>query len=173
MTQQDIVTQTGYFLWNNSISIIFVVLVFISLTILIAVNGIKFEKPETKVVKEIVVEKYKNPPNLKDLNNDVGHSMANNKTCNKLKNKAGCTSLGSCVWAIVKDKNDVIKTCVEAQALGSGSTAAKGSDGPSDICHCSKNGKLLPWEEYYYLDGDSIKKKKGKPCTAEGDKCSP
>ena len=148
-------------------------LVFISLIFVIARSGIKFEKPKTKVVKEIVVEKYKNPPNLKDLNNDVGHSMANNKTCNKLKNKAGCTSLGSCVWAIVKDKNDVIKTCVEAQALGSGSTAAKGSDGPSDICHCSKNGKLLPWEEYYYLDGDSIKKKKGKPCTAEGDKCSP
>ena len=167
------VTQTGIFLWENSNAIIFVVLIFISLTFVVARSGITFEKPKTKVEKVIVVEKYKNPPSLKELNNDVGNSMSNNKTCNKLKDKSSCTSLGSCVWAIAKDKNDVIKTCIEAQSLGSGSTSARGSDGPSDICHCSKNGKLLPWEEYYYLDGDSIKKKKGKPCTAQGDKCAP
>ena len=59
-----------------------------------------------------------------------------------------------------------------AQALGTGSKAAKGSDGPSDMCYCSKDGKLIPWEEYYYLDGSTIQKKDPKPCTAKGDKCT-
>ena len=168
------VTQLGYFLWENVWSILFVVLIFISLTTYIIVNNIEFKKQKTKVKKVIVVEKYVNPPpNSKQLNTEVVNASSNNSTCGKLQNKEGCTSLGSCVWAIAKNKKDVIKKCVAAQSLGAGSSAANGSDGPTDICHCSKNGKLIPWEEYYYLDGNSIKKKPGKPCTAEGDKCTP
>ena len=59
-----------------------------------------------------------------------------------------------------------------AQSLGSGSQEAAGSDGPSDLCFCSKNGKLLPWEEYYYLDGGDIKSKKGRVCSAKGQNCT-
>ena len=93
------------------------------------------------------------PPSAKSLNQSVNNMSNNNGTCGKLKDKSGCTSLGSCVWAVATDKKTKINKCVAAVQLGSGSKAATGSDGPSDICYCSKDGKLIPWEEYYYLDG--------------------
>lgn len=168
------VTQTGMFLWYNKWSILFVVVIFTLLMIYLTMHNIKFKEQKTKVVKEFVIEKMTNsPPSAKSLNEDVNNMSNNNGTCGKLKDKAGCTSLGSCVWAVTTDKKTKINKCVAAVQLGSGSKAATGSDGPSDICYCSKDGKLIPWEEYYYLDGGNIERKKGKACTAKGDKCTP
>ena len=140
-------------------------------------HNIKFKDQKTKVVKEFVIEKMENqagsPPSASSLNQEVDNMSNNNSTCDKLKDKSGCTSLGSCVWATTMDKKTKINKCVAAVQLGSGSKAAKGSNGPSDICYCAKDGKLIPWEEYYYLDGGTIKKKDAKPCLAKGDKCKP
>ena len=158
MTQQDIITQTGYFLWKNKLYILLVMLVFGGLSIYIAINNIKFEKKKMKVERVLVVEKMTTtPPSLEELNATIQNQISNNGTCKTLTNKSGCTSLGGCVWVTT---NNNIKKCVAAQGLGSGSTEPSGSDGPSDMCYCSQDGKLVPWEEYYYLDGDSIKKKK-------------
>ncbi len=171
------VTQTGMFLWYNKWSILFVVVIFTLLMIYLTMHNIKFKEQKTKVVKEFVIEKMENqtmsPPDASSLNQEVENVSNNNSTCSNLKDKSGCTSLGSCVWASTTDKKTKINKCVAAVQLGSGSKAAKGSDGPSDICYCSKDGKLIPWEEYYYLDGSSIDKKNAKPCLAKGDKCTP
>ena len=173
MTQPDIVTQTGYFLWNNGWSILLVVIVLSMIMAYIAVNDITFKKQKVKLQKVIVLEKYANPPpTTEQLNTEVENSSNNNSTCKQLGDKTSCTALGSCVWVKAQDKKNTIQKCVAAQALGTGSNAAKGSDGPSDMCYCSKDGKLIPWEEYYYLDGSTIKKKDAKPCTAKGDKCT-
>ena len=51
MTQQDIVTQSGYFLWKNKLYILLVILAFGGLSIYVAINNIKFEKKKTKHVK--------------------------------------------------------------------------------------------------------------------------
>ena len=174
MTQPDVVTQTGMFLWYNKWSILMVTLIFVTLMLYITLHNIKFKEQKTKVVQEVVIEKMTNsPPNSKSLNKEVSNMSNNNDTCGKLNDKSGCTSLGSCVWAVATDKKTKINKCVAAVQLGSGSKAANGSDGPADICYCSKEGKLIPWEEYYYLDGGNIEKKLGKPCTAKGDKCTP
>jgi hypothetical protein len=170
MTQQDIVTQSGYFLWKNKLYILLVILAFSGLSIYVAINNIKFEKKKMKVAKVLVVEKMTTaPPSLEELNTAVQNETSNNETCKTLSDKSGCTALGGCVW--VTSKNN-IKKCVAAQALGAGSTAASGSDGPTDMCYCAKDGKLVPWEEYYYLDGSSIQSKAAKPCTASGDSCT-
>ena len=167
------VRQTLYFLYENGFAILFVALIFTMLMVYIVLNDIKFKTQKVKLEKVLVVEKMANPPpSLKQLNTEVENQSNNNSTCNNLNDKTSCTALGSCVWVKAQDKKNVIKKCVAAQALGTGSTAAKGSDGPSDMCYCSKDGKLIPWEEFYYLDGSSIKKKPGRPCTAKGDKCT-
>ena len=171
MVEQNILTQTGYFLYENGFAILFVALLFSGLMVYIVVNNIEFKSQKVKLEKVLVVEKMSNPPTVDDLNQEVSAQSNNNGTCRKLNNKAACTSLGSCVWAIAKDTTATIQKCVAAQTLGSGSSEALGSDGPSDICFCSKDGKLLPWEEYYYLDGGTIKNKKGRACSAKGNKC--
>jgi len=173
MTQPDMVTQTGMFLWYNKWSILFVVVIFTLLMIYLTMHNIKFKEQKTKVVKEFVIEKMANPPpTSSSLNKEVNNISSNNSTCGKLKDKSACTSLGSCVWATTTDKKTKINKCVAAVQLGSGSKQAKGSNGPADICYCSDKGKLIPWEEYYYLDGSSIEKKKASPCLAKGDKCT-
>ena len=169
MTQQDIVTQSGYFLWKNKLYILLVILAFGGLSIYIAINNIKFEKKKMKVERVLVIEKMSiAPPSLDELNTAV-QNQTSNGTCKPLSDKSGGTALGGCVWVTTKDN---IKKCMAAQPLGTGSTAATGSDGPSDMCYCSKDGKLVPWEEYYYLDGGTIESKKAKPCVASGDGCT-
>lgn len=171
MTQQDIITQTGYFLRKNILYILLVILVFCGLTIYVAINNIKFEKKKMKVERVLVVEKMTPaPPSLDELNTTVQNQTTNSGTCKTLTDKSGCTSLGGCVWVTTNNNN--IKKCLAAQGLGTGSTEPSGSDGPSDMCYCSQDGKLVPWEEYYYLDGGTIKSKPAKPCTASGDSCT-
>ena len=53
-----------------------------------------------------------------------------------------------------------IDKCVTTQALGKDSKAAEGSDDSQDLCYKTKNGKLVPWDEYYYLDGKNKIKKR-------------
>ena len=71
-------------------------------------HNIKFKEQKTKVVKEFVIEKMENqtmsPPSASALNQEVENVSNNNSTCSNLKDKAGCTSLGSCVWASTTDK---------------------------------------------------------------------
>tara|TARA_B100001093_G_scaffold520477_1_gene616449 strand:+ start:16288 stop:16845 length:558 start_codon:yes stop_codon:yes gene_type:complete len=172
MAEQNILTQTGKFLYENGFAILFVAGLFAGLMVYIVVNNIEFKNQKVKLEKVLVVEKMTNPMTLTQLNQEASAQTNNNDTCKKLNNKSACTSLGTCVWAVAKDTTETIKKCVAAQALGSGSQDAAGSDGPSDLCFCSKNGKLLPWEEYYYLDGGDIKSKKGRVCSAKGQNCT-
>ena len=46
------------------------------------------------------------------------------------------------------------KKCVSANP--NIDSTAPGSDGPEKKCF-KKNGKLIPWELYYYLDGNTTK----------------
>ena len=98
MTQQDIVTQTGYFLWKNKLYILLVMLAFCGLSIYVAINNIKFEKKKMKVERVLVVEKMTpGPPSLEELNTTVQNQTSNNGTCKTLTDKSGCTALGGCV----------------------------------------------------------------------------
>jgi hypothetical protein len=171
MNQSNIVTSTGNFLIKNILWIIIVVVLFTALTIYIAANNITFEKQKTVLEKVIVIEKN-TPISLSSVTQDAEASSATPEICKQLDNESSCTSLGTCVWATATDGAKQIKKCVVAASLGMGSKAAKGSDGPNDMCHCSDKGKLIPWDAYYYLDGSAIKKKKGRICTAKGDKCT-
>ena len=81
MTQQDILTETGYFLWKNKLYILLVIFVFSGLSIYIAINNIKFEKKKMKVAKVLVVEKMTTaPPSLEELNTAVQNQTSNNET---------------------------------------------------------------------------------------------
>ena len=148
------------FFFENINWIIFVVLFFSFLAIYMVAHNIKFKERKSKVVRVVTIEKMTNPK--KQLKEDLKSDMKGNNSCHKLTNKVSCTSLGTCVWATAKVGNKKIDKCVTAQALGKGSKEAEGSDGPQDLCYKTKNGKLIPWEEYYYLDGKKIKSKKGK-----------
>mgnify|MGYP001159898756 CR=1 FL=1 len=173
MNNNDIIKQTGLFIMNNIVAILIITSLFTSLMVYIILNNIKFNENKKKISKVIVIEKMGNKKDILDkLNTDVKIISSNNNTCGTLKNKESCTSLGTCVWVKTKDKGNKIQKCIEALELGNNSTQALGSDGPTDMCYCSKDGKLIPWEEYYYLDGSKIIKKKARPCLASGDKCN-
>lgn len=153
------------FLYENLYAILFVVIFFLLLAVYMITHGIKFKEKKSKVVRVVTIEKMTNnkPTYSKEqLQTDAKNEMKGNDSCKKLKNKVSCTSLSTCVWATAKDGNKKIDRCVTAQALGKGSKAAEGSDGPQDLCYKTQNGKLVPWDEYYYLDGKVIKSKKGK-----------
>lgn len=153
------------FFFENINWILFVVLFFSFLAIYMIVNNIKFKEKKSKVVRVVTIEKMTNkkPTHTKEqLKSDMKSDMKGSDTCHKLTNKVSCTSLGTCVWATAKDNGKKIDKCITAQALGKDSKAAQGSDGPQDLCYKTKNGKLVPWDEYYYLDGKNIKSKKGK-----------
>ena len=82
MTQQDILTETGYFLWKNKLYILLVILAFSGLSIYVAINNIKFEKKKMKVARVLVVEKMSTaPPSLEELNTTVQNQTSNNETC--------------------------------------------------------------------------------------------
>ncbi len=148
------------FFFENINWILFVVLFFSCLAVYMITHNIKFKEKKSKVVRVVTIEKMTNPK--EKLKSDLKSDMKGNNSCHKLTNKVSCTSLGTCVWATAKDNGKKIDKCVTAQALGKDSKAAEGSDGPQDLCYKTKNGKLVPWDEYYYLDGKVIKSKKGK-----------
>ena len=171
MTEQDIFTQIGLFLWENGFSILFVVIVLIVITLYIVLNDIKFETPKTKVERVVVLEKFNNgrkPPSFKEMQQDIENDT-DNKTCVNFSDKSGCTALGGCVWVTADNGN--VKKCQQGN-----------NDGPTDLCYCKPNkkgvkgkdnGSLIPWDEYYYLDDSAtISKKKPKPTKCSG-KCSP
>ena len=167
MTQTDIVTAAGLFLWENMWYILLVVIVLTILMIYIVLNNIKFKKQKTKVEKVIVIEKFAQPPSFADLQQDVANASSNNKDCNPAGIKNGkdiCTALGGCIWITADNGN--VKKCVSGNS----------TDGPTDMCCCqgqtNGTGKLIPWDTFYYLDG-KIKNKKAKPCMATGKKCTP
>ena len=167
MTQTDIVTAAGLFLWENMWYILLVVIVLTILMIYIVLNNIKFKKQKTKVEKVIVIEKFAQPPSFADLQQDVANASSNNKDCNPAGIKNGkdiCTALGGCIWITADNGN--VKKCVSGNS----------TDGPTDMCCCqgqtNGTGKLIPWDTFYYLDG-KIKNKKAKPCMATGNKCTP
>jgi len=168
MTQTDIVTAAGLFLWENMWYILLVVIVLTILMIYIVLNNIKFKKQKTKIEKVIVIEKFAQPPpSFEDLQQDVANASSNNKDCNPKGIKNGkdiCTALGGCVWITADNGN--IKKCIPGNP----------TNGPTDMCYCqgqkNGNGKLIPWDTFYYLDG-KIKSKKAKPCMGIGNKCTP
>lgn len=169
MTEQDIVTEIGLFFFKNGLSILFVVIVLLSLTTYIAVKGIKFETPKTTVEKVVVVEKFnslKKPPSFKEMQQDL-KNKTNNNTCVTLTDKSGCTALGGCVW-VTTDKGKV-KKCQQGSKTG-----------PTDMCYCkpesagAKKGKLIPWDEFYYLDdAGNVSKGAPQPCMNKDGKCTP
>lgn len=122
------------------------------------VNNIKFEKQKTKVDKVIVVEKLvegldENENSPEKLKIEAQRGIGNN--CAKLDSKEGCTALGGCVWVTGTDIDNMSKKCVEA--AGTSGNMARGSNGPANKCFQNKNGKYVPWEKYYYLDGANIR----------------
>ena len=169
MTEQDILTNIGLFLWENGLFILLVVIILIGLTTYIAVKGIKFETPKTTVEKVVVVEKFnalKKPPSFKEMET-VLENKTNNNTCVALNDKSGCTALGGCVW-VTSDKGNV-KKCQQGN-----------KNGPTDMCYCkpesagANKGKLIPWDEFYYLDdAGNVSKGKPKPCMNKNGKCTP
>ena len=169
MTEQDIVTQVFSFFYNNILSILLVVSLLSILTIYIILNNIEFKKPKTKVEQVVVVEKFnalKKPPTFKEMQQDL-KNQTDNKTCVGLKDKSGCASLGGCVW--VTSDNGKVKKCQQGNKTG-----------PTDMCYCkpnsktAKTGKLIPWDEFYYLDDSgSISKGSPKPCMNKDGECTP
>jgi len=168
MSQSNIVTSTWEFLIINILPIIVVVVLFSALAIYIELNNIKFINQKTTLEKVIVVEKI----TPQSLDRDAEAASSTPEICQQLDNKSSCTSLGSCVWVTTKDGVKKIEKCKLAASLGTGSKEPKGSDGPTDMCYCSNKGKFIPWEEYYYLDGDSTKTKKARICSAIGKHCT-
>ena len=85
--------------------------------------------------------------------------------------KESCVALGTCVWTTTKDKKDTIEKCLEAESVDS--SMIPGSKGPVDICYCSKEGKLVPWEKYYYQGKkiNEIIEKKAQKCLNVGEDC--
>jgi hypothetical protein len=169
MNQSNIVTSSGRFIMKNILWILIVVVLLTALTAYIAYNNITFEKQKSTLEKVIVIEKI---TNLDSVFDDAQASSSTPETCKKFDNKSACTSLGSCVWATAKDGANQIKKCVVAASLGMGSKHALGSDGPSDMCYCSDKGKLIPWDKFYYLDGDSVKEKAARICISKGGTCT-
>ncbi len=141
------------FLFENIFAIFFVVVLFSVLTIYIIIHDISFKEKTFKVNKVITVEKF----TTQELKQNAGEDMRNDNSCKKLKFKDACTALGSCVWVSAKPSNKLVEKCVSANP--NIDNTAPGSDGPEKKCFKLK-GKLVPWENYYYLDGKSIKEKK-------------
>jgi hypothetical protein len=171
MSQSSIVTSSGRFIMKNILWILIVVVLLIALTVYIAANNITFEKQKSTLEKVIVIEKN-TPRDLSNVSSDAQAASSTPEICKKFDNKSACTSLGSCVWATAKDGANQINKCVVAATLGMGSTHARGSDGPTDLCYCSDKGKLIQWDKYYYLDGGSVKEKAGRICMAIGGTCT-
>ena len=168
---QDIVTSTGLFIYDNIWGILVIVTIFLVITFYITLENIKFVEQKTKVSKVVVIEKMTDKFSVDKLKQDTTNALKNNDVCGKMNSKETCVALGTCVWTTTKDKKDTIQKCLEAESVHS--SMIPGSKGPVDICYCSKNGKLVPWEKYYYQgkNGDKIVEKKAKKCLYVGEEC--
>ena len=151
------------FITNNLAGIIVVACIFTAITMFLAVNNIKIVQPKTKVGKVMVVEKLKEgnvnltDTTIQNLQSSASQTMGNN--CGQLSVKAGCTSLGGCVWVTGTDTNIKVKKCVAAGGVTG--SQSPGSNGPLAKCFKNKTGTFVPWEKYYYLDGSNIKEGEG------------
>ena len=148
----DLASSTLYFLFDNIFAIFFIVVLLSVLTIYIIIHDISFEKEKIQLNKVITIEKF----STKKLIQDATQNMRNDNTCGKLKFKDSCIAGGSCVWVTAKPNGNKISKCISANP--NIDTTAPGSDGPEKKCF-KHNNKLIPWEEYYYLDGQNTKKK--------------
>jgi len=144
----DLATSTLSFIYDNIFAIFFVVVLLSVLTTYITLRNISFKEESLKVDKVITIEKFTSNE-LKQMSSE---DIRNDNSCDKLKFKDSCTALGSCVWVTSGSH----KKCVSANP--NIDNTAPGSDGPEKKCF-KKNGKLIPWEQYYYLDGNDLKQK--------------
>ena len=169
-SQEDFLSLTGLFLIKNIIPILIVSSIFLLFRFYIAANNIKFEKPKRKVSKVVMIEKMDNLiPSKENILKKVKENLSTPESCQKHKDKKMCLSLGTCVWAQTTDSGNTIEKCLSAEMVDKDKIV--GSKGPEDICYCSKEGKLIPWEKYYYLKSGKIVGKNGEKCTAQGDLC--
>ena len=143
---------TSKFLFDNIFAIFYVVVLFSVITIYIIIHDISFKQKKYKVNKVITIEKF----TPKEFKLKAGEEMRNDNSCKKLKFKDTCVALGSCVWVTSNLKGKLVEKCTSANP--NIDNTAPGSDGPEKKCFKHK-GKLVPWENYYYLDGKSLKKK--------------
>ena len=161
----DLLTASGYFIYNNLLPILLVTIMFFAITIFYALNNIHLEEPKLKTAKVVVLEKMNN------LQQATSNQMHDNKYCgDSVKDytdpnvkKSTCMALGSCVWASGKDGTEKISRCIAAQK-GNTSGIVAGSLGPEDKCFKKKDGSLAPWEEYYYENGPASGKKLNNSC---------
>ena len=149
----DLASSTLFFIFDNIFAIFFVVVLFSLVTVFIIVHDISFKEKPIKLSKVITIEKF----STNNLKQESLQEMRNNNSCDKLKFKDACIAGGSCVWVTSKVNNNLIKKCVTSNP--NIDTTAAGSDGPEKKCF-KHNNKLIPWEEYYYLDGKDTKMKK-------------
>lgn len=170
MSSNDIILLTAEFIKKHLVMILFVTIIMFLFRVYISANGITFKKHKTKVAKVIMIEKMQNGiPTLDEFNHNVREQLSTKESCDKLKNKERCAALGSCVWANVKDSGSTIEKCVLAEKVGENKT--KGSRGPLDMCFCSKKGKLIPWDKYYYMKNMKIKEGTKINCVSKGNSC--
>ena len=148
----NLASSTLNFLYENIFAIFFVVVLLSVICIYIIINEISFKEKKYKIDKVITIEKF----TAHDLKKEAQNDMRNDGTCNKLKYKDACTALGTCVW-VTANQDNLIERCVTANP--NIDNTAPGSDGPEKKCFKHK-GKLIPWENYYYLDGKAMKEKK-------------
>lgn len=161
----DLLTASGLFIYNNLLPILLVTIMFFAITIFYAINNIHLEEPKLKTEKVVVLEK------MGDLQSLANNQMHDNKYCgDTVKDfsdpnikKSTCIALGSCVWASGKDGTEKISKCIAAQK-GNAKGIVSGSLGPEDKCFKKKDGKLSPWEEFYYQNGPASGKKLNNSC---------
>ena len=138
----NVVSLSGSFILENLAGILMVTLILILFRFYFSANNIKIEKQKTKVKKVLLVEKMEN------ILENAKKTLSSPESCMLNKKKEVCIALGNCVWAKTKESGGVIEKC-----------------------YCSSKGKLIPWEKYYYMKGKNVIEKKGKFCSAQGDKC--
>ena len=56
----DLLTASGYFIYNNLLPILLVTIMFFAITIFYALNNIHLEEPKLKTAKVVVLEKMDN-----------------------------------------------------------------------------------------------------------------
>lgn len=159
----NVVSLSGSFILENLAGILMVTLILILFRFYFSANNIKIEKQKTKVKKVLLVEKMEN------ILENAKKTISSPESCMLNKKKEVCIALGNCVWAKTKESSGVIEKCLASEEVDKGEIP--GSNGPTDICYCSSKGKLIPWEKYYYMKGKDVIEKKGKFCSAQGDKC--
>jgi len=160
---QNIVSLSGSFLIENIWAILLVSLLLLIFSFYFAAKNIKIVKQKTKLDKVIMIEKMEN------IITQAKNNLASPDSCSSNDKKEVCIALGNCVWTEAKEGKNIIEKCLATEKVND--SGPPGSQGPTDICYCSSEGKLIPWEKYYYMKGSKIIGKKGKFCSAKGNKC--